>query len=182
MYRKLSFMLYSLGCFAAIGACVIVNLAVSGTLTWAMYPLLSVPFAWAVGAPLWVPGWNRAVPLAMLAFTVLVPPYLYLLAGQTGGGWFLPLGLPCAGIGLASGWAAYALWRFAKIGFFYKLALCVLLTGALVGPAINWLAHRFAALQFDALDMFINIFASVLAAGVLAILGFVRAAKEKQGK
>lgn len=178
MYRKLSFMLYTLGCFAAIGACVIVNLAVSGGLTWAIYVIYSVPFGWAAGAPLWLKNWwGRAVPLSLAAVSVLALPYLYLLAGQTGGGWFMPLGLPCGIIGVVTLWAVYCLFRFAKIGLFYKLALTVLFAGAAVGPAVNWFAHRFAGRPAGALDTFINIFASILTAAVLAIIGYMKTAR-----
>ena len=182
MYRKFSFMLYSLGCFAAIGVCVIVNLAVSGALTWAVYPILSVPLGWAVGAPLWLRNTNRGVLLSLAAATVLAPPYLYLLAGQTGGGWFWPLGLPCAAVGIVAAWLVFALFRFVKISVLYKAALCVLLLGAVASPIVNRLADNYAGLPADGLNTFINVFASVLAAAVLAIVGFMQGAKARRGR
>ena len=43
--RRMSFILFTLLCFIAVGVCIIVNYAIDRQITWAAYPIISVPAA-----------------------------------------------------------------------------------------------------------------------------------------
>ena len=93
--KKILFMAYSLACFAAACTCLIVDLAVNGRITWALYPLLSIAFGWAAFSPLFAK--KHKTVLVLGSFTVLILPYLNLLSKITPvTDWFMPVGLPSA--------------------------------------------------------------------------------------
>lgn len=61
-----------------ITVCFICNLAVSGTLTWALIPISSIVFAWIISFPGILLG-KRGILVSLLALSVFTIPYLYLL-------------------------------------------------------------------------------------------------------
>lgn len=70
--------LYSAVLLTGIMVCFICNLAVSGTLTWALIPISSIVFAWIISFPGILLG-KRGILVSLLALSVFIIPYLYLL-------------------------------------------------------------------------------------------------------
>ena len=70
--------LYSAAFLTGIMVCFICNLAVSGTLTWALIPISSIVFAWIISFPGILLG-KRGILVSLLALSVFIIPYLYLL-------------------------------------------------------------------------------------------------------
>lgn len=95
-------------------ASAIVNLAVSGTLSWALYPLLCIAFAWVVLTLLCLGGRHR-VQYALGALCLLVFPFLMLLdAISPVHGWARAIGFPCAGISVLYIAGVYATVRHTR--------------------------------------------------------------------
>ena len=163
---KIALVVASLLCLLAAGICVIVNFAVNRQLTWAAYPLISILLGWVVAAPLLF----KKLVLALCALTAAIGPYLYCMDRLTRGpGWFVRLGLPIAAIGVAFLWLIYLLFRFVKIGAWYKTAIVALLAGVVVSPAIDLVTG-----ETNALNLAINIFSGLFMAAIFWIIGYVR--------
>ncbi|MCL2488731.1 MAG: hypothetical protein FWE80_08615 [Oscillospiraceae bacterium] len=169
--RKLIFMLFTLACFIAMGTCLIVDIAINQQITWAAYPLLSIPFCWIILSPLLIKRYGKI--LAPCVLTLAVLPFLYFLAPITpAGDWFLPLGLPSAVAGIISGWMLYVLFLFTKINIWYKSAVSVFLLGVIVSPVISHFADAYAGTEPSFLSYFINIFSCAIVSAILGILGY----------
>lgn len=70
--------LYSAALLTGIMVCFICNLAVSGALTWALIPISSIVLAWIISFPGILLG-KRGILISLLALSVFIIPYLYLL-------------------------------------------------------------------------------------------------------
>jgi len=168
--RKLIFMSFSLLCFIAVGVCLIVNTAIDRQITWAAYPLISIPFGWAIISLLLVKKYGTALLLCSL--TLLSLPYLYFLSKITPvTDWFLPLGVPSAAAGIITCWILFFLFRYIKINIWYKAAFSIFWLGAVVAPVINYFADIYvgdAPFQWYRL---LSVFVSIIAAAVVGMLG-----------
>jgi len=179
MVRKVSFMLFSLACFAGAGVCLIVDLAINRHVVWSSFPLLSVAFGWLIFAPLWIK--KHGLVLSMGAASLLAAPFLFFLNQITpGGDWFRPVGLPCAAIGAIALWIFYFLFRYAKLNLWYKFAIAVFLSAVIISPVINRFADLYTNAATDLLNLVINLFAGVIASAFLAVMGY--AADQKKRK
>ena len=70
---------FSLLLLAGSAACAVINTAVSGKLTWAPFPIVSMAFAWLVFFPVLKAG-KKGLFGALLALSVLILPFLYVLS------------------------------------------------------------------------------------------------------
>lgn len=80
----------------AAGSAAAINFLVSGSITWSLYPVTTIVFAWlCVGLPLYLPK-RPAIAVAAAALGLI--GYLAILDWIDGPSvrWFLPLGLPMA--------------------------------------------------------------------------------------
>ena len=169
--RKLIFMSFSLLCFIAAGVCLIVNIAIDRQITWAAYPLISIPFGWAVLAPVLVK--NRGMTFLLCSLSLLAFPYLYFLSKITPvTDWFLPLGLPSAVAGVITCWFMFFLFCFIKTNIWYKAAISVFWLGVIVSSIINYFVDIYVGDNPFRWNNLLNIFACVIAAAVLGILGY----------
>jgi hypothetical protein len=155
-------------------ASAIVNLAVSGGITWAVYPLAVIAFAWVICIPAFLARKNKAL-LALLAFTAAVIPFLYVL-DKFGpyGGWFSSLGLPIAIVSLVCWWISFAVFKYTKLNIWYKSAAVVFVFGVVVSTAIRFYLAGFTggimSVVFN-LDSIINLIACLAATILLVIIG-----------
>lgn len=127
--RTLAFAIVSLVLGAGALVPLVVDLAVSRGLSWSLYALGGVAMAWLILAPLFLAR-RRRIALSWLAAAVSVPAYLALAqAMDPGGSWLLPLGLPCAAIGLAGlGFLAW-LWAYSGLHPLASVSLTLLALG-----------------------------------------------------
>lgn len=58
--------------------CAIVDVAITNSFTWSLYPISSIIFAWCVLFPIVYSGRKGIIP-SMIALTVLIVPYLFAL-------------------------------------------------------------------------------------------------------
>ncbi|MDR1089151.1 MAG: hypothetical protein LBL23_07790 [Coriobacteriales bacterium] len=195
--KNLIFMLFTLACFVAAGVCLIVDMALSQHITWAVHPLLSIVFGWAAVSPLLLTKHGvvivsdtdaittralspsstnkQGVLVSLAAVTLLILPYLYLLGGITAtADWFVPVGLPSAITGIIALWILFLLFRFAKMNLWGKLAISIFLLGAVVSPVVNYFVDIYAEQSPFSWDIFLTIAVAVVASAILGILGYMK--------
>ncbi|HJJ28567.1 MAG TPA: hypothetical protein O0X70_04155 [Methanocorpusculum sp.] len=119
----------SLLVFIAIFVCVICNFAVTGYMTWLVYPVSSLILGWILFIPilhLKVQGMKYSLGL----LTAVILPYLLVLDIWTQGGWFFTIALPIALAGLAFLWVSWVLWLKLK-NRYYLAGVLLILAGLL---------------------------------------------------
>ena len=98
----------------SIIACAIVDVAITNSFTWSLYPISSIIFAWCVLFPLVYGGKNGIVP-SMIAITVLIVPYLFVLDMLAAtGGVILKAGAAVAAISLIFLWSVCFIMKRCK--------------------------------------------------------------------
>ena len=70
--------LFSVTLLIGIMVCLICNVAISGNLTWSLIPVSSIVFAWVISFPSIILG-KRGVVVSLIALSVFIIPYLFLL-------------------------------------------------------------------------------------------------------
>lgn len=133
--RALPF-LYTSAMLLAVIVCLICDFAVSGGLSWSLYPVYSVIFAWAVTIPAVCMG-KRGTSRSLAALTLLILPFLYsldVLVGEDIS--IMPIGTGAAVISLIYFWLIFFFFRFFKSRKFFAAGISVL-TAIPVCAAIN---------------------------------------------
>ncbi len=119
--KKRPFIGFTIFCVAAIGVCLIIDAIVNVRITWAFYPLISIPFVWLLCLPLLAQK-HRVVAILSI-FSLLLLPYLYLIYGIPPDiGWFTPVGIPSAVAIILSVWGLFVLYARTKVSMIYKVA------------------------------------------------------------
>ena len=136
-YSKAIFLSFSVACVISIITCIIVDFAINRQITWSAYAILSVPFGWLILSPLVVK--NHGITISLCSLTLFVLPFLFLLDKITPvAGWFAPLGIPSAAVGVPIIWIIYLLFRFFKFNPWYKSAITVFLVGVIGNLVIDY--------------------------------------------
>ncbi|MBE6506978.1 MAG: hypothetical protein E7Z72_03500 [Methanocorpusculum parvum] len=95
--------------FIAIFVCVICNMAIEREMTWLVYPVCSLIFAWGVFAPLIYRG-KDGLLISLGLLSGLILPYLLVLEQWTHTpGWFIPIALPIAVFSVLFIWVIYGI-------------------------------------------------------------------------
>lgn len=94
---------------SAIGAgiCLDINIAISGAITWSLYPAAGIALICALALPVLLAKRRRALK-ALLSLTLCIVPFLYVAlraANALHALW--PLAVPLAAVGLAFAWLLY---------------------------------------------------------------------------
>ena len=92
----------------------VINTAVSGKLTWAPFPIVSMAFAWLVFFPVLKAG-KKGLFGALLALSVFILPFLYVLSRLLkSNGNILAAGAPTAALSVVFLWSVFALFKRLK--------------------------------------------------------------------
>ena len=168
----LAFMLTFSGVIAAL-ICVICNLAISNRLTWSLYPVCSILFAWLVLMPLLCFEKNRML-MMLISLSIFIIPYLFALQQIIGGiQWLLPLGIPAAIASLVYCWGVWALFAKTHLNG-WAAAACALLLSIPLSLIINLIASRFTGDAYvDAWDG-VSVLSSLIFAMLLYAVGACR--------
>ena len=95
--------------FIAIFVCVFCNMAIEREMTWFVYPVCSLIFAWGIFAPIIYRG-TRYIRLSLGLLSAFILPYLLILEQWTqSGNWFIPLAFPIALFSVLSVWSIYGI-------------------------------------------------------------------------
>lgn len=93
--------------FIAIFVCVICNMAIEREMTWMVYPVCSLIFAWGVFGPLIYRG-KDGLLISLGLLSTLILPYLLVLEQWTHtGGWFITIAFPIAVFSIIFIWIIY---------------------------------------------------------------------------
>lgn len=132
--QKLWLIVFTALLAAAIVVCAICDMALSGTLTWSLYPISSMVFAWFVISPLLGFG-KKGLRGSLILLCVLILPFLLVLNILTGHQYpIMPVGIRVSFLAGAYLWIVY--------GWFKKMGERKMLAGA---------ASLFAAIGLDIL-------------------------------
>lgn len=175
---KLAFKLFTLFCLIAAIVCLICNLAINKSITWSIYPLAALPFAWVIATPALVFKKYKVLS-SIAAFSVFCLPLLYVLDRITPvKGWFAALGIPVAITGIIAVWITYFLVKYARINWWYQSAAFVFLYGVVCSAIVNYLVDSFLEISFFNLSNLINILSCVVVSTLLVIIGHYRNVNE----
>lgn len=169
---KLVFLIFSFLCILAIGICFICNIAISKRITWAVYPFMSILFAWIIISPLLLVKKNKLL-WSLSACSIAVFPYLYFMQFVTPvHNWFWPIAFPSSIMGIAALWISLILWGILKNKKWYLSASLVFLYGAIVNTTFNYFVNKFTGEQFMGISEVIVLLTSIMIAALLAIIGY----------
>ena len=176
--KKLWLMIFALGCFIAIGVCIIVDFAINGEITWGIYPLLSILFGFFIIAPLFAK--KNGMVLSLSSVTIFIVPFLYFIEKVTlTREWFYSLGLPIAITGIITLWVLYLSLRRSKINTWYKVSIVIFVCGVIATPITNYFVSiSNIAGGNSLLNTFINIYSCVILSAVFGICGYIKTTKK----
>lgn len=165
-WRKIVFMILATLCLIGIGVNVIVNLAVSGAITWSLYPILGNAFAIALLTPLLANKNSAAIWLASISVFTL--PFLFFMDAVTPGiSWFIGLSLPIYAISIVAMWIFYFTAKRANNKWF-AAAFIVFISCVIISPAIDLLVFNFTS-QFAAVHI-IYTYINIISTAVIGIV------------
>lgn len=126
----------------SIIVCIICDLAISQSLTWSLYTISSVVFAWLIIMPL-VHFQKNAVAISLVSLSFFIIPFLYALQRIIGSAnWMLPLGIPIAVSSIIYLWSIWVLFAKTKLNRWYSLGITLTLAIPLT-VVINIIVSRF---------------------------------------
>ena len=116
--NTLASILFSAALLIGMMVCLICDMAISGSVTWALIPVSSIAFAWVVPFPgiLWG---KRGGLISLLSFSVFAIPYLFLLSRLLNVKEVFSIGAAAAGPAIVFLWIIAAV--FAGVGKKRKL-------------------------------------------------------------
>lgn len=150
--------------------CAICDLAVSKGLTWSLYPIISISFAWLVIMPLFHFEKNK-IAMSLISLSIFIVPFLFCMEQLGMAKWLLPLGIPISIISIVYLWIIF--WLFKKINSkWYASGITAVITIPL-SLLINLISSRFTNDPFfdiwDAMSMGIIIVVAI----ILFAIGFL---------
>ena len=165
-FRRMVGTIFSVVMMLGMIVCMICNFAVTGALTWSLYPISSVIFVWTVTFPLIVHQ-QKGMLISLCLFTVLICPFIWVLSRLTGVGMVFGAGWRISAAVILYLWIGYVImkiwskrkWFAAGIAIFGGIILCVVIN--LIVAAL------FAAPVTDVWDILAYVIMCILAVGCL---------------
>lgn len=156
---------------------IICNTAISGKLTWSLYPLFSVIFTWLVAIPTVMLG-RKGVAFTLAAFTVLIIPFMYAISKTVGNSVVFAIGMRVSVVSAAYLWCVYLI--FVLLGSHKRTAAALaLLLMIPLCAAINVIIEKILAVSnFDVWNM-LSYAVLAVSAAVLFILDHRKSRKNK---
>jgi len=166
--------------------CAIVDLAISGTLTWSLIPASSIVFAWCSLFPVIKFG-VKGITVSLIALSVLIAPYLFVLnkilvLNSLVGGQILTVAIWMAVIGVVYLWASFAVFRLFKLRKLVASAVSLIFmmpTSLMINFILSRLLNEPNPL-FDVWDALSFAIIAVLA-GLLFYLDYTKRKRERLG-
>lgn len=169
---------YSALAVIGIFVCVLCDLAVTGGVSWSIFPVSSVIFLWLVLLPSLCCRKHRMVK-GLLALSVLILPYLYLLEQSVSlRGWFAPLAAPVTLISLAYLWVVCLPFRYTRINRWFLAAFAVFLI-PFVDLAVDYTVSIALNEPLFPIGTVLSFFSGVVVAAVLLFFG-IRSKRRKR--
>ncbi|WP_042352391.1 helix-turn-helix domain-containing protein [Bacillus massiliigorillae] len=122
--------------------CVICDFAITGTLTWSLYPISSIIFAWLIIMPLFQYE-RRGIRVSLAVLSIIIIPFLFVLDKIIGSAELLmPIGIRVSAIAIVYLWCIYILFSLMKTRRWMASAI-VVLSAIPVTFMINYVVSQF---------------------------------------
>lgn len=106
--------------------CAICNLAISKNLTWALFPISSIIFAWTIITPAIIWG-RKGILISLLLFSVLIIPFLFVLEQIIGiKDLILSMGTRISAVSLIYLWEIFFLFYIKRLRVYGAASFAVL--------------------------------------------------------
>ena len=156
--------------------CVIVDLAISGTLTWSLIPVSSIVFAWCSFFPAIKYG-IKGITVSLIALSVLVVPYLLVLNSLVGSQ-ILHIAIWMAVVGVVFLWVVFVVFKLLKSRKLLASAISLILAIP-ISLVINLILSRIInEPMFDVWDAMSFAIIAVVA-GLLVYLDYAKRKRER---
>lgn len=143
---------FSMLMLLGILACVICDMAISGTFTWSLYPISSIIFAWLVFIPL-IKLKKKGMLWSLAIFSILLIPFIYVVSEIACNNLIMPIGSRISFASVIYLWCGYLIFRKLKTHKMIAAAVLLILT-MLLCIAINIiLANVLSIPLFDIWDI-----------------------------
>ena len=165
---------------AAVGiiVCAIIDVAISGTFTWSLYPIISIILACSLALPIIQKGKKGIVP-AFCVLTVAIVPYLHVLDRIAGTGTIITkVGGTVAGLVLIYLWLVYLIVKRCNYRKFMGFGIAMILAAPLC-VLINYSLSLTLTPEAATFDMWDVLDIVILLAGGAALIGFDFILKKK---
>lgn len=151
--------------------CIICDLAITGSLSWSLYPLASIAYAWLIIEPLFYFKKSK-IKISLAALSIFIFPFLFCIQQISNtSGWLLPLAFPIALTGIIGFWLIYLLYTKIKNKWFAtSLCLIIILSITVITNGIANLFTNQPVIGFSELLSTVSIVAASL---ILFIIGCV---------
>lgn len=160
---------FSVLLFIGAAVCAICDMAISHRLSWSLYPISSILFAWLVFIPILKYG-SRGILGSLISGSVLIFPFLYVLNELIGASsLFLSISIPTAVIGFLYIWILFFFTKKLK----YRKQLMIAWALLLLIPAdllISFVLSRQIAQSFINMWDIMGFAIVVVVSGVFFIL------------
>jgi len=145
-----------------IVVCAIIDLAISGTFTWALIPISACVFTWLIVIPAIRYG-TKGIGVSLILLSVLIVPFLFVLSSLIStDGLLMTIGVRMALISIVYLWSVFAVFKVLRSRVLIAAAVSLLLTIPCT-LAINFTLSRIVSTPlFDAW--------SALATGIVTLL------------
>lgn len=153
----------------AVFICIICDLALTGGLTWSLYPLVSIVFSWLIIQPLFFFKRGK-IKMALASASVFILPFLFCLELISNtSGWLVPLAVPICITAVAGFWIIYYLYAKMKNKWFATSLtfLCVLAMTVIT----NGVANAYINQPIYGLSEMLSTVSIIAASAVLFIIG-----------
>jgi len=118
---------FSITLLLGIIVCGIVDMAITGTFTWSLFPISSIAFTWLVFYPV-IKFSNKGILGSMAALSILIIPFLYVLNNLIKiNNMILPVGIRMSIIGVAFLWCIFAIFKILKTRKLLAAAISLLM-------------------------------------------------------
>jgi len=134
----------TISCLLGIFICMIIDMAISRTFTWSLYPITAIPFTWLIIIPL-VHFEKNKMCISLIALSVFIIPFLFILNKVIVDTKFmLMIGIHISLIATTYMWVIYFLfsikraakWNMASISTLFGIPV-TLLINCIVAKLIN---------------------------------------------
>lgn len=170
-FRSIGAGLFSVSLFVAFIVCVICDYSISQQLSWSLYPISSMVFAWIVIFPL-IRLPKNGVIVALISLSLFIVPFLYVIDRLVKTGkYILPIGIMGSIISICFLWIIYGLFKFFKNRKLLALGISFVL-GSLFCLLINIVVSKVL------LEPIIDIW-DVISCVLLLIIGILCVMKER---
>jgi len=144
--------------------CFIVDIAITGTLTWSLIPISACVFAGAIFIPVIKYG-VKGIKVSLIILTALVVPFLFILSLLIdSGGLLFPIGIRMSVISLVYIWGVFAIFKVLRARKFMAIAISLLLSTPLSFMINSTLSRIITTSLFDVWDALTFVIIAVAAA------------------